>query len=293
MGVGAPGRGALLDQRAARITEPEQLRALVQRLARGVVARGGQHRDAPVAVDPEQQGVAARHDQAEMRQQRAQPDVKRRRLRRVHRDERRPGMPAQVTHPDQRHAPLEGQRLGRRQADGEAAGQPRALGDGHLGDPVQSRRSRGAAATAAESCADAPASPGRAPRRRSARAGPSGCAPAPGSGRAPGQTPPPPSRHRSFRGRGSWLVLTVPPRPRPAGSLRRRVQLRAFQHVDGRLQRAGPRSGAKPKRAANSFGSVRSRRRRCRRSFSSSSSDTGTGICGSMPFSWMLTPPGV
>ena len=43
-------------------------------------------------------------------------------------------MPAQVVHPEQRHAPREGQRLRRRQADGEAAGQPGPVRHGHGGD---------------------------------------------------------------------------------------------------------------------------------------------------------------
>ena len=43
-------------------------------------------------------------------------------------------MTAQMVDSEQRHAPFEGQRLRRRQPDGEAAGQPRPMRDGHDGE---------------------------------------------------------------------------------------------------------------------------------------------------------------
>jgi len=81
-------RGEFLHLRPAGIAEPEQFRALVEGLAGGVVHRRGEQRDAPRLVDGEQRGVAARDEQAEVRQQLRELFIEGRRIGRVQGDER-------------------------------------------------------------------------------------------------------------------------------------------------------------------------------------------------------------
>ena len=64
-GIGIPCRGELLQRRAARVTEPQQPRDLVEGLAGGVVERLAEHLVPGVVADPRQQRVAAAGDEAE------------------------------------------------------------------------------------------------------------------------------------------------------------------------------------------------------------------------------------
>jgi hypothetical protein len=59
----------LLHLRPAGVAEPEQLGALVECLAGGVVQGRGQQREASRLINREERGVAARHEQPEMRQE--------------------------------------------------------------------------------------------------------------------------------------------------------------------------------------------------------------------------------
>ena len=69
------GRRQLVDRDAARIAEAEQLADLVERLARGVVARRAQQPRRARRVDADQRRVPARHQQREV-------GIRRRRMRR-------------------------------------------------------------------------------------------------------------------------------------------------------------------------------------------------------------------
>ena len=104
-----------VDLGAAGVAEPEQPRALVERLAGGVVERRAEPLERAALAHGEQQRVPAAREQArERRLERVGAEVERRdvALQVVDRDERQPARP--------------GDRLGRREPDEQRADQPRA-----------------------------------------------------------------------------------------------------------------------------------------------------------------------
>ena len=67
--------GETIDDGAAGIAEPEQLRCLVERFAGGVVSRRAENAIATEAFDDDELGVSARHEQRDVRHQLARGDA--------------------------------------------------------------------------------------------------------------------------------------------------------------------------------------------------------------------------
>ena len=109
-----------LDERAARVGQAEELGALVEGLAGGVVDRAGDHPDREVLAEPHEQRVAAGDHDAEVREQRRARDQEARGFLRVQRQEDRVDVRAQVVDADQRAAGGQGQGSGQRDAHREA-----------------------------------------------------------------------------------------------------------------------------------------------------------------------------
>ena len=114
--------GGLLHDRPARITEPEQLRPLVERLARRVVDGTAELAGLPVPLDQHQAGVAAGNHQ---RQQRIGRRIFQHAVRLV--EERTVNMGDEVVHADQRLAVAHRQSLREREADQQRRNQSGAL----------------------------------------------------------------------------------------------------------------------------------------------------------------------
>ena len=147
--VRPPARRELFDRRSARITEAQQLGPLVECLARRIIPGRGEHRHAPRLVEREQQRVAPRHNQSQVRQHRGQPRPERRRRLRMQRDKRRPDVSTKMIHAQHRRTQRQRQRLGRRDTDGETGGEARSIrhgnpghaGESHLGARAREQRS--------------------------------------------------------------------------------------------------------------------------------------------------------
>ena len=111
-----------LDRGAAGIAEPEQLGGLVERLARGIVDRGGEAAIIADALDQQQLAMAARHEQQQIGKAEAGFD-----------EPRRQRMPLKMIDRDQRLVRGVGERLAGDQPDHHPADQP---GTGGRGDGI-------------------------------------------------------------------------------------------------------------------------------------------------------------
>ena len=105
-----------LERGASGVAQPEQARALVERLARRVVARAAEPHRRRVVGHVEHERVPARGQQA-----------RERRLQRERREPQRRDVAEQVVDRHERQAAPVGQRLGRREPDEQRADQARAL----------------------------------------------------------------------------------------------------------------------------------------------------------------------
>ena len=121
-----PCSASARQRRPTGVTQAEQLGALVEGLAGGVVDGLAQHRVAPHAIDTHQLRVSARDEQRDERE-----------LRRIGRQERRQQVPFQVVHAQRRLA--QRGRQGHRHAgtDQQRTGQPRPARVGHQVDVLQ------------------------------------------------------------------------------------------------------------------------------------------------------------
>ena len=126
--------GELLERRAAGERQAEQARALVERLAGGVVERAAEDVEGRVVLDAREQRVAAAGEQADER--------------RLEDDARRPSETAQEVRRDvalevvdrrERQAARGGDRLRGRDADEQRADEPRPLRDADERDVVERR----------------------------------------------------------------------------------------------------------------------------------------------------------
>ena len=117
-----------VDLGAAGVAEPEQPRALVERLADGVVDRAAGHGERAARADVEQQRVAAAREQAEER-----------RLERVGLEVERRDVPVQVVDRRERKPPRPRERLRRGDADEQRADEARAARDADEVDVVERR----------------------------------------------------------------------------------------------------------------------------------------------------------
>ena len=124
--AGSPSRGQLRQRRPARVAEAEQPRALVERLAGGVVERAAEPLEAAVLGHAGQQRVAAGGEQAQER-----------RLDRVRLQVVGGHVAVQVVDRRQREPARGGEGLGGGDADEQRADQARALGDGDQLDVVE------------------------------------------------------------------------------------------------------------------------------------------------------------
>ena len=128
--VGSPVQRQLRQRRPARVAEPEQPRALVERLARGVVERLAQRL---VAARGRRPAPAACGRREASRQMNGGSNALPRKFAAT--------WPCRWSTGGQRQPPRRGQALGRRHADQQRAHQPGPLGDRDQLDVVQ-RRSR-------------------------------------------------------------------------------------------------------------------------------------------------------
>ena len=137
-----------IDHDAARITKAEQLGALVERLARGVVARRAELDDLAAIDHAHQRCMAARNDQREVRHRRLlglEKDRRQMALEVMHADERHPGDPRdrlRRLQPDEQRADEPGRIRHRDAVDfGERASGAfeRGLHDGHDVQDVRAR----------------------------------------------------------------------------------------------------------------------------------------------------------
>ena len=130
--AGVAAGGQALERRPAREGEPEQPRALVDRLAGGVVERAAQDGEPVVRVHARQEGVAPGGDEAQEgrreRRGRAVPAPG---------DEVRGDVALQVVDGRQREVARGGQALRGRHAHEEGADEPRPLRDGDEVDVVE------------------------------------------------------------------------------------------------------------------------------------------------------------
>ena len=117
-----------VDLPAAGIAEAEEARALVERLARGVVARRAEHLAIGVRADVEEQRVPAAREEAEER-----------RLERVRLEVERGDVPVEVVDRDERQPPRPRERLRGGEPDEQRADQPRPLRHGDAVDVVERR----------------------------------------------------------------------------------------------------------------------------------------------------------
>ena len=119
---GSPSGREALERRAARISEPEHARALVERLAGGVVERAPEHLEAVVLADVREQRVPAARNQAqERRLERTVAGVI------AAEQEVRRDVALEVIDRRERQLAGGGERLRRGQADEQRADQARAL----------------------------------------------------------------------------------------------------------------------------------------------------------------------
>ena len=125
-GLGIAVAGEPVELGAARVAEPQQPRALVERLAGGVVERRAEHLEARRLDDGEQERVpAAREEAGERRLEGLGPQVERRDVR------------AEMVDRHEREAARPGDRLRGREADEQRADETGALGDGDPADVVE------------------------------------------------------------------------------------------------------------------------------------------------------------
>ena len=124
LGVAVPRQP--VDRRAARIAEPEQARALVERLAGRVVERRPHDLEAAVIPNVEEQRVPAAREQAQER-----------RVDGLGLEEERGDVTVQVVDRRERKPQRPRERLRRRQPDEQRADQPGPLRDGDPLDPVE------------------------------------------------------------------------------------------------------------------------------------------------------------
>ena len=129
--LGSPVARELRQRRPARIAEPEQPRALVERLAGGVVERLPERLVAVVVGHAREQRVAAGRQQADER-----------RLERLGLEEVRGDVALQVVDRRQRQPARGREPLRRRDADQQRADQPRPLRDRDQLDVVERRARR-------------------------------------------------------------------------------------------------------------------------------------------------------
>ncbi len=118
----------LLDRRSARIAQPQQSRALVERLAGCIVDRLAEHRELADLFDQQQFGVPARHQQANRWQPR-RVEILARQLQPIGVD-----MRFQVIDRNERLAQRHRQRLGGVDAHDQRTGQAGTLGEGNRVD---------------------------------------------------------------------------------------------------------------------------------------------------------------
>ena len=123
---GSPSARQPVDRRSARIAEPEQPGALVERLAGRVVERRAHDVEPAVIPHVEEERVPAAREQAEER-----------RVDGLGLEIERGDVAVQVVDRGERQPPRPGERLRGRQPDEERADQPRALRDRDPLDPVE------------------------------------------------------------------------------------------------------------------------------------------------------------
>ena len=111
-----PSRASAIDRRPARIAQPEQLRHLVVRLPRRIVARPAEQLVDAGLGDEVEAGVAARDDQHHRRQRQL-----------AVREHQRLDVAGQMVHGNDRQAARPGERLRERHADQQRPDQPRPL----------------------------------------------------------------------------------------------------------------------------------------------------------------------
>ena len=121
-------------RRPAGIAQAQQLRALVESFACGVVEGLAEQRVVADAADAHELGVAARDEQRDERK-----------LRRGIGQQRREQMAFEVVHADRRHAQRVGEAVGGARADQQRAGEPGPFGVGDgadVGDRAAPLRAR-------------------------------------------------------------------------------------------------------------------------------------------------------